>query len=137
LIEDGPKGRPELAHGGHHPRERRLAVLELLCLGQEAVGLDRITEPRGCLIAPGFEGSGLGEPVEAVVDLDRVELARVECEPAFRWQVWRIERSAPVLIDPPRTTDPYRSGEVDVVRHALATLPAGVRARSARFGPLP
>src|SRR5205085_956033 len=59
-----------------------------------------------------------GQTIEAVVDLDRVEFARIVFEPALDGQLLGIEQPAPVLVDPAGATDPDRSdGGRGLARH--------------------
>src|SRR5215212_5948522 len=94
-----------MAHGGHHPLERLLAILELLRLRDEAVGLDGVAKTGGRLLAPLVECLGLGQPIETVVDLNRVELFRITLEPQALRHTLRTEDPAPVLVHPAGTSD--------------------------------
>jgi hypothetical protein len=79
-----------MAKWRRHPFERRLTVLELLGLGKETVGLDRIAETSRRLVAACIERLRLGQAVEAVVDLDRVEMLGIESEPVLRRELFRV-----------------------------------------------
>src|SRR5207302_204975 len=74
-------------------------------LSQIAVRLDRIAEAGRRLVAPFIERCGRGQAIEAVVDLDRVELARIKFEPALLRQVLRVEDAFPMPVDPARAAD--------------------------------
>jgi len=107
LIKYGAEHRLQVNCLRHHSGDGFGAVLELLGLGDETVGLYRITEARRRLPSPGVEGLSLGKPVEAVVDLYRIELGGIELEPSLHRKPGRIEGASPVPIVPPRTADPY------------------------------
>src|SRR4030095_11890235 len=87
--------------------ERRSRLLQLLQVSQIAVRLDRIDKSIRGLRAPRFEGLRRGQLIESVVDLDRLENARVEIEPSLRRLSFRVEAPAPVLVIPARAADVY------------------------------
>src|SRR5436309_13205906 len=93
----------------HHPLERLSTVLQLLRLRQIAVGLDRVAEAGRRLLAPFVERVAARQPIEAVVDLDSVELGGIEFEPALLWQAFRVEDAPPVLVHPARAADADRA----------------------------
>src|SRR5689334_149006 len=84
---------------------RVLAILQLLHVGDEAIGLDRIAESGRRLVVPSVEGFRLRHAIEAGIDLDSIELLRVALEPALLRQALWIEDAPPVLVHPARATD--------------------------------
>ena len=78
---------------------------ELLHVGDEAIGLDRVAKARRRLLAPAVEGRRERQAIEARVDLDRVELFRIAFEPALLGKALRIEESTPMLVDPAGAAD--------------------------------
>ncbi len=81
-------------------------VGEPLHVGQVTARLDREQESGRCLLDPPGDGSAGGEPVEGVVDLDRVEQRRVVLEPPGGRKALRIDPAAPVVVVPAGTSDP-------------------------------
>ena len=91
LVKHGSEAIAEMARGRHHPRERFLAIEQFLRLGEEAVRLDRVAKAGRRLLAPFAERRRRREAIEAVVDLDRVELFRITLEPSPLRQAFGIE----------------------------------------------
>src|SRR3954452_3385789 len=78
-------------------------------MGYEARRLDGVAEAVRRLVAPFGEGFGLGQMVEAGVELDRREGFRIVAEPAMLGHFLRIEEPPPVAVDPPRAADAHGS----------------------------
>src|SRR5262245_11807324 len=74
-------------------------------MSQVTVCLDRVDEPLRRLRTPCREGPRGGQLIESVIYLDGVESLGVKLEPPLRWRVFRIEKPAPVLVIPARTSD--------------------------------
>ncbi len=105
LVEDRAERRLEPAGEGDEIVDFRLAPGELLHVGQETVGLDRIAKARRRFLAPAVEGRGQGQAVEAGVDLDRAEFLGIAFEPTLLRQAFGIEQPAPVPVHPARAAD--------------------------------
>src|SRR6266550_7035683 len=90
--------------------DRLLFDGEPLDVGDIAAALDRKEEAGWGLIAPGLKTLARRLPVEGVVELDGVEVLRIEGEVLSRRQLLRIEAPAPVRVGPARTTDPNIAG---------------------------
>jgi hypothetical protein len=106
LIQHGAEVRSELAHVLEKAQQRGLRILQLLHVRQEAARFDGIQKPARRLFAPLREGARLRQPVEAVVDLDRIEAEGVMAEPARLRKIGRIEVAPPVRVLPTGTADP-------------------------------
>lgn len=106
LIQDRSEPGTEMDGTLEKSGDRLFGILELLQMGQEPAGLHRVHEPPGCLIAPPGECRGIGQLVEAVVDLNRIERPGIVCEPLGDGELSRVEVAAPVAILPAGTADP-------------------------------
>src|SRR5205085_11564924 len=100
LIENRAEPVAEGAERRHHPLQRLRAILQLLRLGEEAIGLHGVAEAGRRLRAPFLERLRCRQPVEAVVDLHRVEMFGVKFEPAALREAPGIETLPPVAIVP-------------------------------------
>src|SRR5207247_5936549 len=69
--------------------------------------LDGIKEVRGGLRPPFVERRRVGQAVEGVVDLNRVEGPRVVLEPPGGRELSRIEVAPPVFVLPSGAPDPH------------------------------
>jgi hypothetical protein len=96
--------------------QTRPEIGEALHVGQVAAHLDGEDEPRRALLDPTGDSRAVREPVEGVVDLDRVKELRVVLEPAARRQPLRVHAPAPVLIVPAGAADPDLSHTAVVPR---------------------
>src|SRR5690349_9228858 len=97
LVEDGPERVLQSSCEVDEAIDRFPAIQQFLHVGDEAVRLDRVPEPRRSLLPPALEGGGKRHPVKARVDFDRVEFVAVTFEPTLLRKAFRIEQAAPVL----------------------------------------
>src|SRR5205823_1315802 len=75
---------------------------------QVAADLDGEEEVRRRLLDPACDRARTRQPVEGVVQLDGVEVLRVEAQPLARSEPRRIEDAvSPVGVVPPATANPY------------------------------
>src|SRR5581483_4566584 len=102
-----PEDRPELRRADERrdplveDRRVRRHVRQPLHVRDVAAHLHREAEAGRALVRPARDRVGAGQTVEGRVDLDRVEVPRVELEPAARREPRRIEDAvAPVLVVP-------------------------------------
>src|SRR5439155_12270495 len=82
-----------------------------------AAALDGEEKPGGCLFSPCVEPLGRRLPVERVIQLNSVEVPRVEGELLACRQSLGVEAAAPVGIRPACTSDP------DLARHGQTLRP--------------
>src|ERR1043166_7495580 len=82
LVKDRSEPRSQLPRVIEEARERIVGILQLLHVRQEAPRLHGVEKARWRLLAPLRERLGRRQPVEAVVDLDRIERQGVVREPA-------------------------------------------------------
>jgi hypothetical protein len=85
--------------------QRIFRVLELLQMGEKAARLHGVGKMRRSLLAPPRERGRRRQPVEAVVDLDRIEMERIVRKPARQGQIGGIKVAAPVRVQLSRTAD--------------------------------
>src|SRR4051812_47495695 len=109
LIEQGAEVFSEPADPIEEALERFFRPRELEIVGQKPIALGREDETRWGLGLEGFEGFWPPEPVEGVVDFDRVEVATVVLEPLYLWQPGGIKPLAPMWINPTRCADADRA----------------------------
>lgn len=89
--------------------ERGLAIAELEAMRDERRALhDRVEAARQCVL-PSCGRRGAREAVVRVVDLDRIEALGVVRQAIGEREICRIERAAPVGVDPARGPDPERA----------------------------
>lgn len=89
----------------HEFLERLFGILQFAIVRDVAAGLDGKTEIGWRLIAPSSLSFGGGQAVKAVVDFYGVETIGIPAQHAIRAQIGRIERSAPMLVVPARSSD--------------------------------
>src|ERR1700732_2689138 len=116
LEEDGSElvVKPECRI--HDQVDRLLFDREPLDVGDVAAAFDRKRKAWRRLLSPGLEALPWRLPIEGVVELDRVEVLRVEREVLSRRHLVRVEHLPPVRVRPARTTD------TDIPRHSSAIL---------------
>src|SRR5215210_103489 len=113
------EGRRQLPENGAHLRRRherrdplveerdpRLQAGEPLDVRDVAAHLHGEEEAGRAPLGPATHGRDIREPVEGVVDLDRVEEPRVVAKPLLGRQALRIDQLAPVGVVPARAADP-------------------------------
>ena len=105
LVQHGPKRRAQRRGVLEETLKGLLGILQLLHVREEPARLDREQEAGRGALAPAAERVRLGQPVEAVVDLDGVERRGVAREPLARAQVGGVEVPLPMLVLPAGTAD--------------------------------
>src|SRR4051812_23051002 len=112
VLRELPEERAELPAVGERLErleealDIRVQRLQPLDVRQVATGLDGEDETRRALLHPALDRRGGGQPVEGVVDLDRVEALGVVREPPALRQALGIETLAPVRVGPAGAADP-------------------------------
>jgi hypothetical protein len=105
LPESRAQGDPQLVDPVEEALHRVLDADEALEVRDEPAAFDGVAKPRRSALAPAAYGRLRGEPVEAVVDLDRREALRVVVQPAGASEPTRVEPAAPVVVRPAARTD--------------------------------
>src|SRR6267154_4035351 len=85
--------------------EGLLGIFEFLVVGEEAACLDGEGEVCGGRFPPRVERFGRRQAIKAVVELDRVEVLKVELQHLRGGSFWRIEWSYPMLVVEARRAD--------------------------------
>ena len=99
-------------------------------MGAERAQLEGEHKARGHARRPPADCRLAGQPVEGVVDLDRVEQRGVVAQPAPLWNRRRVHHAAPVAVLPPRAAHPGSSPSGH-----LARLGVRIRGRWGSFNP--
>src|SRR3954447_22088974 len=108
----GPSRSPRLRTAAIIRSSGSLHSFGLFSRGQVAVGFDGVAKARRRLLAPFLKRAWGRQAVEAVVDLDGVEIFGVAVEPARLRQPLGIEDAAPMLVHPPGAANADASGGV-------------------------
>src|SRR5919197_1365885 len=108
-------------------------VVQPLHLRQIAAHLDRENEVVRRLLHPARDGRRARQTVEGRVDLDRVEVTRVEREPVPRREARWVEHAVPpVGVVPAGAADPQPASASARRRHSCSVPAAATRERPAR-----
>jgi len=105
LVEDGSEARPEPAHPVEELAQRFVWLRELFQVGDVAVGFDGEDKAGRRRRRPVLDRCEAWEVVEAVVEFDGIEDARVVRKPPRLREIRRVERPAPVRVTPARAAD--------------------------------
>ena len=99
----------------------------------EPTGFHREDKARRRQLPPALKGFLFGETVKAVVDLNRIEFARIPREHFGRREPLRVEISQPVLIMPARRADVDHAFGEHIYRERLERVRAALRAARERL----
>jgi len=111
VARELPEDRPELARLSERldrleePAESAFRLEQALDVGDVTADLDRELEVTGGPFGPAANRRFGGQPVEGVVDLDRVEDLGVALEPAPLGQPFGVENAPPIAVVPARAAD--------------------------------
>ena len=100
LVKHRTELRPKLSRAREQQFHRRPRILQFLHMREIPARLYGVDEGSRHAAAPLREGVAFGEPVERIVDFNRLESACVVFQPARGWQIRRIDRALPVLVLP-------------------------------------
>ena len=102
LIQYGAEMIAEMLGGVEKACDRGVGVFQFFHVRNESVRFDRIAEIWRRLPIPFLECGGRRQMIKGVVDLDRVEHARIMREPLGNGQLFRVKRAAPMFVVPTR-----------------------------------
>src|ERR1035441_1321278 len=105
LHEQYPALVRQAAQAAQHTFQPSLRFVKTCSMSQTPRCLDSCQEPSGHTPLPSRKGCIRRPVVESIIDLDRVKVTGVICEPARRWKVRRIKYSSPMSVAPPRCAD--------------------------------
>jgi len=130
LKQDRPQLLAEAERRVDNQVDRLLFDGEPLDVRDVAAALDREHEAGRGLLPPGFEPFSRRLPVERVVELDRVEVLRVEGEVLSCRHLFRIEALAPVGTTSPNSRCGCRLPSLTILRKRVELRPRGRLARA-------
>ena len=67
-------------------------------MGAVAAQLERIAKSRGRLSSPGIEHFRFRQPIERIVDFNRIEVAGIVSKPALFGQIFGVKNTLPVVV---------------------------------------
>ena len=109
LKHDGAEFLPQPVHAFEKTGDPRLGILELLHVGEKSAAFGGEAESPLSGFAPIPDAGFRRQTVERIIQLHRIEMARVEFEHFRRGQLLGIEWPVPVFVVPTGSADVHRA----------------------------